>query len=270
MITHSPGRSTASGLVGLVALVAAACGSASSASITTPTTPKTGTLAGTVTVSAASSLSKVFPALATRFEALHPRTNVVFDFGSSGTLATQIVDGAPADVFAAAAPAPMITVQTAHRVSGTPRTFARNRLEIVVKPGNPKGVHGLADLPGAGIVSLCVKSAPCGSTAATALARAHVTLAPGSTTLGQDVDATLAQVTTGDATAGLVYVTNAVAAGTAVTGVPIPVSQNVTTSYPIAVLTSSTHTSLAEAWVAFVLGPVGSAALLRAHFLPAG
>jgi molybdate transport system substrate-binding protein len=87
-------------------------------------------------------------------------------------------------------------------------------------------------------------------------------------TLGQDVDATLAQVTTGDADAGIVYVTNVVAAGASVSGVPIPPDQNVATSYPIAVMTASAHASVARAWVAFVLGPVGAAALARAHFLP--
>lgn len=258
--------SGAAGVV-LVAVVANACGSSSSAPTTTTTV--TAPLKGSITVAAAASLSKVFPALASRFETLHPGTTVNFDFGSSGTLATQIVSGAPADVFAAAAPAPMATVTTAHLVAGTPTNFARNRLEIVVKPGNPKGIHGLADLPKAGVVSLCVASAPCGSTAATALANANVVLPSGTVTLGQDVDATLAQVTNGDADAGIVYVTNVVAAGSAATGVPIPANQNVTTSYPIAVLSSSTDASLAKAWLAFVVGPVGSAALVRAHFLPA-
>ena len=113
-----------------------------------------GGVVGTITVSAASSLSTVFPALATRFEALHPGTTVNFDFGSSGTLATQILNGAPADVFAAAAPAPMAMVQAAHLIAGSPTTFARNRLEIVVEagesprnpfPGRPvEGRHRLA------------------------------------------------------------------------------------------------------------------------------
>lgn len=261
-------RQAATVLIVLLAVGSAACGSSSSASAATSTTSAP-VLSGPITVSAASSLSEVFPALAIRFESLHPGTTVDFDFGSSGTLAAQILSGAPTDVFAAAAPAPMAMVQAAHLVAGSPTTFTRNRLEIVVKPGNPKRIHTLADLSKAGIVSLCVVTAPCGATAAKALSDSHVVLAPGTVTLGQDVDATLAQVTTGDADAGIVYVTNVVAAGTAATGEPIPLRQNVTTSYPIAVLTASSHGAVAEAWVAFVLGPVGSAALRRAHFLPA-
>lgn len=260
-------RPIAGAFVMLAALVWAACGSSLSASTTTTTAAAQ--LTGSITVSAASSLSKVFPALASRFAARHPGTSVAFAFGSSGTLATQIVNGAPVDVFASAAPAPMGEVEAAHLLAAPPTSFARNRLEIVVKPGNPKGIHGLADLSKAGVVSLCVISAPCGSTAAAALTKAQVTLAPGTVTRGPDVDATLAQVTTGDADAGIVYVTNATAAGATVSGVPIPLSQNVTTSYPIAVLSPSSDAALARAWVAFVLGPVGSAALSRAHFLPA-
>jgi molybdate transport system substrate-binding protein len=84
------------------------------------------------------------------------------------------------------------------------------------------------------------------------------------------VDATLAQVTTGDADAAIVYVTNAATVGTQGVAVSIPPSQNVDTSYPVAVLTTTTDRALASAWVAYVLGPVGRVTLLRAHFLPPG
>ena len=161
-------------LLGAVSLVGTAC-SSSSTSAPTATAPS---LTGSITVSAASSLSKVFPALATQFEAAHPGTSVMFNFGSSGTLASQIDLGAPADVFASAAPTPMITVQAAGGLAGSPTTFARNSLEIVVKPGNPVGIHGLADLRRAHVVALCVLTAPCGATAAEALTRAAVGLSP--------------------------------------------------------------------------------------------
>jgi molybdate transport system substrate-binding protein len=251
-------------LVGAVALVVAACTS-SAATAPTPTAPL---LTGTITVSAASSLSKVFPALAARFEAIHPGTAVMFNFGSSSALAIQIVQGAPADVFASAAAAPMATVQAAGNLAGPPTTFARNSLEIVVKLGNPLGIKGLFDLPRAHVVALCVATAPCGAAAAEALARARVDLHLTAITRAPDVDSTLAQTTIGDADAAIVYVTNAATVGSAAVGVPIPPAQNVSTSYPIAVLRSTSDPALAKAWAAYVLGPVGNAALLRAHFQP--
>jgi molybdate transport system substrate-binding protein len=252
----------------IVAVAATACSTSTTAATTTSTSSPR--LSGSITVSAASSLTETFTTLATSFRLLHPSTSVTFNFGSSGALATQITSGAPADVFASASPSDMTTVQAAHLVSGTPVIFARNRLEIVVKPGNPLGIHSLADLTKADVVALCVSTAPCGSTAQEALTKAGVTLATSKVSLGANVDATLAQVTTGDADAAIVYVTNAATVGAQGVAVPIPPSQNVSTSYPIAVLTTTSNRSLASAWVAYVVGPIGRAALLRAHFLPPG
>jgi molybdate transport system substrate-binding protein len=249
-----------------VALVAAACGSSSSTPTTTSTTAPH--LTGSITVSGAASLTATFTQLGTSFEAAHPGTTVTFNFGSSGALATQIQQGAPADVFASAAPANMDTVEAAGDIAGKPVIFARNSLEIVVKPGNPLGIHSLADLNKANVVGICVKTAPCGATADQALAKADVTIPAAKVTLGQDVDATLAATTTGDADASIVYVTNAKSVGTQGVGVPIPASQNVTTSYPIAVVRSSKNKSLALAWIAYVLGPTGQSALRAASFLP--
>jgi len=249
------------------ALAAAACGSTSSSPTTTSTTiPR---LTGSITVSAASSLTGAFGQLETTFHALHPGATVAFNFGSSGALATQIQQGAPADVFASASPGDMATVQQAGDISGPPVIFARNRLEIVVKPGNPLGIHSLADLTKASVVALCVTTAPCGSTAQKALAKAHVTLPVAKVSLGQNVDATLAEVTTGDADAGVVYVTNAKTVGTQGVGVPIAPSQNVTTSYPIALVKGTADRALAQAWIAYVLGPTGQSVLRQASFLPA-
>lgn len=263
----APARRYALTALMVSAVLTTACSGSTASSTTTSTTPR---LTGALTVSAASSLTQTFTQLATNFEHLHPGTSVAFNFGSSGALATQIVSGAPADVFASASPSDMTTVQQAHLVHGTPVTFARNRLEIVVKPGNPLGIHTLADLTKASVVSICVPTAPCGSTAQEALTKAGVTLATSKVSLGANVDATLAQVTTGDADATIVYVTNAVSVGAQGVAVPIPPSQNVSTSYPIAVLTTAPDRPLASAWVAYVLGPVGRTTLLRAHFLPPG
>ncbi len=249
-----------------VAVAAAACSSASSSPTTTAAT--TADLTGSITVSAASSLTAVFGQLESSFHAEHPGATVAFNFGSSGTLATQIVQGAPAAVFASASPGDMTTVQQAGDISGTPVTFARNSLEIVVKPGNPLGIHSLADLTKAPVVALCVTTAPCGSTAREALAKAHVTLPVSQVSLGENVDATFAEVTTGDADAAIVYVTNAKTVGSQGVAVPVPASQNVTTSYPIGIVKGTADRALAEAWIAYVVGPTGQAALRQASFLP--
>jgi molybdate transport system substrate-binding protein len=253
-------------VLGTVVLIGTACGSSSNASSASTTTPK---LTGSIIVSAASSLTGAFGQLGTEFHSLHPSAAVSFNFASSGDLADQITGGAPADVFASASPTDMATVVRAGDIAGTPVTFARNSLEIVVKPENPLGIHSLADLTKAAIVSLCVSSAPCGSTAIAALRRAHVTLPASQVTLGQDVDATFAAVTTGDANAGIVYVTNAKTIGAQGVGIPIPAADNVTTSYPIAVVKSTENPKLAQAWIAFVLGPTGQKVLRQDSFLPA-
>ncbi|MGA3147621.1 MAG: molybdate ABC transporter substrate-binding protein [Acidimicrobiales bacterium] len=260
-------RRAAMAALGAAAMTLAACGSSSGSPTTS--TRAVAKLTGSITVSAASSLTDAFGALATKFKAAHPGTDIGFNFGSSGTLATQITQGAPADVFASASPSDMATVQKAGEVLGTPVTFARNSLEIVVKPGNPLGIHSLADLTKAHVVAICVSTAPCGSTAALALKKAHVTIPASKISVGTDVDATFAEVTTGDADAAIVYVTNAKKVGDQGVGVPIPSSVNVTTSYPIAVLKSTKNRSLALAWVAYVLGPTGQSVLRAASFLPA-
>jgi molybdate transport system substrate-binding protein len=247
--------------------VAAACGSSSGSATTTTTAAAK--LSGSITVSAASSLTAAFGQLGTKFQAAHPGTTISFNFGSSGTLATQIQQGAPADVFASAAPANMATVQQAGDIFGTPVTFARNSLEIVVKPGNPLGIHTLADLNKANVVAICVSTAPCGAAAGQALAKSGVTIPTAKITLGPDVDHTLAEVTTGDADAAIVYVTNAKTVGTQGVGIPIPASKNVPTSYPIAVVKGTQNPTLAQAWIAYVTGAGGQKVLQAASFLPA-
>jgi molybdate transport system substrate-binding protein len=225
-------------------------------------------LDGSIVVSAASSLTQTFSTLASEFEKAHPGTSISFNFGSSGALAIQIVSGAPADVFASASPSDMETVQQAGDLAGKPITFARNSLELVVKPGNPLRIQSLADLLRANVVAICVDTAPCGSTANEALAKAKVDLPTSKITLGQDVDSTLSEVTTGDADAAIVYVTNARTIGAQGTAVPIRTRYNVTTSYPIATIKSTKNRSLAAAWIAFVVGTPGQKALHESGFLP--
>jgi molybdate transport system substrate-binding protein len=265
--TFTPRRVRVAGPLAAFAL-ATACGN-STGSANTTTTTATPKLTGSITVSAASSLTGAFGQLATKFQSAHPGTNISFNFGSSGALATQIQQGAPADIFASAAPANMTTVQAAGDIVGQPVTFARNSLEIVVKPGNPLGIHSLADLTKANVVGICVSTAPCGATAAQALRKSGVTIPASKVTLGPDVDHTLAEVTAGDADAAIVYVTNAQTLGTQGVAIPIPASKNVSTSYPIAEVKGTQNPTLAQAWIAYVLGPTGQRVLQAASFLPA-
>src|SRR5690606_38093137 len=151
-------------------------------------------------------LTGTFTELGKEFEAEHPGTRVRFSFGGSATLAQQIVQGAPADVFAAASPATMKTVTDAS-LANTPATFARNRLQIAVPAGNPAGVGELKDLAGPEVkVALCAEQVPCGAAAAKALDAAGVQVRP--FTLEQDVRATLTKVELGEVDAALVYRTD--------------------------------------------------------------
>ena len=226
-------------------------------------------LTGSITVSAASSLTAAFGQLGTTFQSAHPGTTIAFNFGSSGALATQIQQGAPADVFASAAPANMATVQQAGDISGQPVTFARNSLEIVVKPGQPAR-HPLPGRPHQGQRGgdLRQHRAVRRHRRPRRSQKAGVTIPTSKVTLGPDVDHTLAEVTTGDADAAIVYVTNAKTVGAQGVGIPIPASVNVTTSYPIAVVKGTRNPTLAQAWIAYVLGPTGQKVLQAASFLP--
>ncbi|MFZ4517909.1 MAG: molybdate ABC transporter substrate-binding protein [Microthrixaceae bacterium] len=259
-------------LAALAVLAVVAVGCSSDDSSTTTTTSKaTTTVApaatGAVTVSAAASLTEAFTTIKDRFIAANPGATVTTNFGSSGQLATQIQNGAPADVAAFADEAPMTTLADAGLLAAPPKVFARNELVIVTKPGNPKKVTSLADLATVGTVSLCAATAPCGKFAGQALTKAGVTIPESSITRGPDVKAALAAVTQGDAEAAVVYVTDAKAAGTKVATIEIPTAANVVASYPITVVKASANPSAARAFEDFVLGPEGQTALKDAGFL---
>jgi molybdate transport system substrate-binding protein len=239
--------------VGAVALMAVAAISACSSTKTT-----------TLTVYAASSLTGSFTQLGHAFEQAHPHTKVVFDFGASSALATSITNGAPADVFASAAVKNMQSVLSAADAS-TSANFANNVLEIAVPPGNPKHIATLADLAGPGVkVAECDPAVPCGAVATKVLANAGVTVT--AVSREADVKSTLAKVQLGEVDAGLVYVTDVKAAGSKVVGIAIPASVNANTEYPIAVLTHSKHTDLAQQFVDLVTSAAGQAVLREAGF----
>lgn len=229
-----------------------------------------GDLSGSITVSAAASLTESFDTLRDQFIAEHPGVTITINYGASGQLATQITEGAPADVAAFADTAPMDKLVEADLVDdsgdGAPATFATNNLVIVTKPGNPEKISSLANLVDAGIISLCGESAPCGVFADRIFELVGFTVPESSVTRGQDVKATLAAVSEGDAVAGLVYRTDAKAAGDRVTSVEFPESDDVTAEYPIAVVSATSNPSLAGAFVDYLRSSEGTAVLSKAGF----
>lgn len=231
------------------------------------TTTTEASVSGTIVVSAAASLTDSFTTIKDEFVADNPYADITINFGSSGALSTQIQEGAPADVAAFADTTPMDTLADADLLASEPQIFARNRLIIVTKPGNPDGIAGLADLANAGVVSLCVDTAPCGKFADQILGDAGVTIPEANVTRGVDVKATLTAVAEGDAVAGIVYVTDAESIAGHLDTVEIPEAENVVANYPIAVVKASESAELAEAFQAYVLSDAGQAVLSEAGFL---
>lgn len=214
-----------------------------------------------LTVLAAASLTDAFEELATPFEEEHD-VDVTLAFGSSTDLAEQVADGAPGDVLATADEASMQIAEDAGATDEV-ETFATNVLTIVVPTGNPAGIESLDDLAGATWVR-CADEAPCGKVAAAVLDDAGVTADPVS--LEEDVRATLDKVVSGEADAGLVYATDAVAAADDVDAVEIPGAEEELTSYVAATLGQSEDADLAADWVAWVTSEEGQAILRDAGF----
>jgi molybdate transport system substrate-binding protein len=222
-------------------------------------------LSGSLTVFAAASLTETFGTIRKDLQAADPGLKITLNFGGSSALATQINQGAPADVFASAAPANMTTVTDKGNAAGPPVTFAKNQLVIAVPKGNPKGIKGLADLTRPGLkVALCATQVPCGAAAKKALGAAGVTLTP--VTLEQDVKAALSKVRLGEVDAALVYRTDARAASSNVDGLEFPESAAAVNEYPIVVLTHATNKAAADGFIAYVLSDKGQAVLGGAGF----
>ncbi len=241
---------------------------AGSASITSAAGPSSSGGSGTVTVFAAASLKKTFSEVGRQFERQNAGVSVTFNFAGSSDLVTQITSGAPADLFASADDNNMTKAVDAGVVSGTPVTFAANTLTIVTQPGNPRQVTSLADLAGSDLqVVVCAPQVPCGSATQRVEQNAGVTLKPVSEE--SSVTDVLNKVQTGQADAGLVYVTDAKGAGDKVTAVPFPEAAAVVNLYPIATLTDAAQPELAARFVGLVTGPEGQKVLRDAGFVPA-
>ena len=217
----------------------------------------------TLTVLAASSLADAFDAVAQDFEAAHPGVDVRVSAAGSQQLATQVLEGAPADVFASADQAQMARVVNAG-LATDPTVFAHNELAIAVAPGAPP-IGSLRDLEDPSIrVVLAAPEVPVGHYAREVLDTAGVEVAPIS--LEPNVRAVLSKVSLGEADAGIVYRSDLVAVETEASAVAIPRAQNVVAAYPIAVLADAPRPDLADAFVEHVLGRSAQARLAALGF----
>jgi molybdate transport system substrate-binding protein len=248
-----------------LALLLVGCGGSGGSSA--PPAPSSAPGARTLTVLAAASLTETFTGLEQRFEGDHPGVDLRLNFAGSSDLAQQIVNGAPADVFAAASDATMKTVTDAGLAAETPEIFARNVLQIATVPGNPKGIATFADLAKPDLkVVVCAPQVPCGAAAEKIEKATGVTLTPVSEEA--DVKSTLGKVISGDADAGLVYVTDVSSAKGDVQGVSFPEADQAATNYPIAVLKDAPQAELAQQFVDLVTGAAGQNELQAAGFGP--
>lgn len=247
----------------LSAALLAGCGGGSQPDAVPSGAPSSGDK--TLTVSAAASLTDVFNGLEKQFEQQNPGVDVRLNYGGSSSLAQQIVNGAPADVFAAANTSTMDTVAKAGLVVGSPSVFVTNTLQIAVAPGDPKNIRSFADLTKPDLkVVVCADTVPCGSATEKVEEATGVTLKPVSKE--SDVRSALTKVSTGDADAAMVYVTDVKASNGKVTGIDFPEAAKAVNKYPIATLKNAPQADLAAKWVALVEGPEGKKALSEAGF----
>jgi len=210
----------------------------------------------TATVFAAASLTAAFEDLAKAFEASSSGHQVELHFAGTPQLVVQLQEGAPVDVFASADEPNMQKVVATGKTAAEPRIFARNRLTIVTAPGNPKRIKGLADLGRAGLRAvLCGPEVPAGHYARDALGLAGVTVT--SVSDEPNVKAVVSKVQLGEVDAGIVYVTDAKAAGAAVGAVAIPDEHNVVAEYPVAAMTAGHGRAAGEAFVTFLFSAKG-------------
>lgn len=247
--------------IGSAALLLTACGGGASSSGSSPTTTgSTASESGTLTVLAAASLTTSFTRLKDEFQAAHPGVTVKITYDGSSTLVQQIGNGAAADVFASADTANMDKITKAGLNDGPPQLFARNKLEIAVPPNNPKNIATFADLAKPGVVVVvCADAVPCGAAALKVEKATGVTITPASKETA--VTGVLSKVESGDADAGLVYLTDVNSAGGKVKGIPFAEADRAVNDYPITVLKNAPQSKLAKEFVDFVRGDRGREAL---------
>mgnify|MGYP000288819885 CR=1 FL=1 len=233
----------------------------------------------TLTVFAAASLTDAFTEIEGAFEAANSGVDVVYNFGSSSTLATQIVEGAPGDVFASANSRQMRVVRDAELLAGSPRTFVKNRLVLIVPADNPANIQGLGDLdhPGVRLV-LAAPDVPVRDYTDTMLERMAASPLYGEeyrtavlanvVSEEDNVRQVVAKVLLGEADAGIVYVSDVTPdASTQVIAFPIPDALNTIATYPIGILSSSANAELAQVFIDYLLSDEGQDTLVRWNFI---
>jgi molybdate transport system substrate-binding protein len=255
--SSAPSASSATSQAAGATSSAASAASSAAASATGSTTA--------ITVFAAASLQGAFTQIGKQFERAHPGAHVTFSFGPSSGLATQIINGAPASVFASAAPANMTQVVKAGQTLNSPSNFAKNKMEVAVPPNNPAKVTSVDNLSKSSVkVALCQPQVPCGTVAAQVFKNAGIKVTP--VTRQPDVKSVLTQVELGNVDAGMVYVTDVKAAGSKVKGIAVPSGDNASTLYPIATLKDASNKTVANEFVAYVMGPQGEHVLAQDGF----
>lgn len=217
----------------------------------------------TTTVFAAASLVDAFTELGEAFESAHPDSDIEFNFASSSDLATQIIEGAQADVFASADTKNLETVRESPVPIGDGRTFATNSLEILVEAGNPLNIRTLEDLSDPNLIFItCDEAVPIGRYSADILNRANVTVTPKS--YEENVKSVVNKIVLGEADAGIVYRTDVIAAGNTAEGITIPDEFNVIAEYPIA-LVGDTPSDSARRFVDFITTSTTAREILRSY-----
>jgi molybdate transport system substrate-binding protein len=219
-----------------------------------------------IVVFAGASLKPAFTQIGQQFKTDNPGSNVEFDFAGSSELATRLTQGATADVFASADTAQMDKVAKAALLAGDPTNFASNTLVIVTAPGNPKQVGSFADLARPGLlVVTCQQPVPCGAATHRIEDATGVHFNPVSEE--PSVTDALNKVTTGQADAALVYITDARNAGDKVATVNFPEAAGAVNVYPIAVLKKAPQPALAQKFVAMVTSEAGQKILAQSGFV---
>ena len=255
----------AAALLALTACGGSSDDAASGSSSSSAAKSSGGDLTGTLTVFAAASLTDVFTGLGDQLEKENPELDVRFNFAGSDALATQITQGAPADVFASANEKQMKVVTDAGLQAADPTIFAENVLEIAVPKGNPGHVTGLKDFENADLtLAVCAPSVPCGAAAQTVFTAAGIDAQPD--TEETDVKAALNKVQLGEVDAALVYATDVQAAGDQVEGIEFPEADEAVNEYPICVLKAAPNPDAATAFVDLVNSDEGQKALTDAGF----
>ncbi len=233
----------------------------------------------TLTIFAASSLTDSFNEIATAFKAQHAGVDITFNFGGSSTLATQLSQGAPADIFASANNTQMQVAQKANRIAGTPVTFAKNRLVMIVPTDNPAKIQTLHDLANPGVkIVVAADGVPVRDYTNTMLDRLAADQAYGDAyktavtanfvSEEQNVKDVVAKVSLGEADAGFVYLTDVTPdVSDKITKIAIPDTLNTITTYPIAVTNDSTNAQLAQDFIDYVISDAGQDTLVKWNFI---